>query len=85
MSATVESVVYLGATSEYDLTTPWGGRVHVLAQNINDSDRHRPGDKVIATWLVEHGFALPAEDAAAIADLGVEDVANEEKEVTGVD
>ena len=85
VSATVESVVYLGATSEYDLTTPWGGRVHVLAQNINDSDRHRPGDKVIATWLVEHGFALPAEDAAAIADLGVEDVANEEKEVTGVD
>ena len=28
----------------------------------------RPGDKVLATWLVEHGFALPAEDAASPAD-----------------
>ena len=85
VSGTVDSVVYLGATSEYDLTTPWGGKVHVLAQNINDSDRHRPGDKVIATWTVEHGFALPADDSAPLVDSDVEDVANEEKEVSGVD
>ncbi|MGC2168739.1 MAG: ABC transporter ATP-binding protein [Acidimicrobiales bacterium] len=85
VSATVDSVVYLGATSEYDLTTPWGGRVHVLAQNINDADRHRPGDKVIATWLVEHGFALPADNATEVAPAPVEDAPSEAKEVSGVD
>jgi spermidine/putrescine transport system ATP-binding protein len=63
VNATVDSVVYLGATSEYELTTSWGGHLHVLAQNINDADRFRPGDQVVATWLVEHGFALPAADA----------------------
>ncbi|HEY1826307.1 MAG TPA: ABC transporter ATP-binding protein [Acidimicrobiales bacterium] len=68
VNAVVESVVYLGATSEYELTTPWGGRVHVLAQNINDSDRLRPGDKVRCTWLVEHGFALPADTSGSSAD-----------------
>jgi spermidine/putrescine transport system ATP-binding protein len=61
VSATVDSVVYLGATSEYELTTSWGGHLHVLVQNINDVDRLRPGDQVVASWLVEHGFALPAE------------------------
>jgi spermidine/putrescine transport system ATP-binding protein len=63
--ATVDSVVYLGATSEYELTTSWGGHLHILAQNINDADRFQPGDRVAATWLVEHGFALPAADAPA--------------------
>jgi spermidine/putrescine transport system ATP-binding protein len=63
VDATVDSVVYLGATSEYELTTSWGGHLHVLAQNINDADRFRPGDRVSVTWLVEHGFALPAADA----------------------
>jgi spermidine/putrescine transport system ATP-binding protein len=85
VSATVDSVVYLGATSEYDLTTPWGGRVHVLAQNINDSDRHRPGDMVVATWLVDHGFALPAETATDVAAAPFDDVSNEAKEVSSVD
>jgi spermidine/putrescine transport system ATP-binding protein len=65
VSATVDSVVYLGATSEYELTTSWGGHLHVLVQNINDVDRHRPGDQVVASWLVEHGFALPAESSGA--------------------
>jgi spermidine/putrescine ABC transporter ATP-binding subunit len=63
VNAVVDSVVYLGATSEYELTTSWGGHLHILAQNISDADRFRPGDQVAATWLVEHGFALPAADA----------------------
>jgi spermidine/putrescine transport system ATP-binding protein len=58
VSATVDSVVYLGATSEYELTTSWGGRLHALAQNINSADFLRPGDQVVATWHAEHGFAL---------------------------
>jgi spermidine/putrescine transport system ATP-binding protein len=64
IGATVDSVVYLGATSEYELTTSWGEGLHVLAQNINEADRLRPGDRIVASWLVEHGFALPAADSA---------------------
>jgi spermidine/putrescine transport system ATP-binding protein len=67
IGATVDSVVYLGATSEYELTTSWGEGLHVLAQNINEADRLRPGDRVVVSWLVEHGFALPAADAAPLA------------------
>jgi spermidine/putrescine transport system ATP-binding protein len=64
VSATVDSVVYLGATSEYELTTSWGGRLHALAQNVHSADFLRPGDRVVATWHVEHGFALPDVDGA---------------------
>jgi spermidine/putrescine transport system ATP-binding protein len=81
VSATVNSVVYLGATSEYELTTSWGGDLHILAQNINDADRFRPGDQIQATWLVEHGFALPAADAAPAA---VEEPSVEVKETSRV-
>jgi ABC-type Fe3+/spermidine/putrescine transport system ATPase subunit len=82
VSATVDSVVYLGATSEYELTTSWGGHLHVLVQNINDVDRLRPGDQVRASWLVEHGFALPAEGASAAP---VEKAATEAKEASHAD
>jgi spermidine/putrescine transport system ATP-binding protein len=58
--ATITTTIYLGATSEYELTTPWGGHLHILAQNISDADRHGPGDQVIVTWERDHGFALPA-------------------------
>ncbi len=58
--ATVTTTIYLGATSEYELTTPWGGHLHILAQNISDADRHNPGDQVVVTWEPDHGFALPA-------------------------
>jgi spermidine/putrescine transport system ATP-binding protein len=79
VSATVDSVVYLGATSEYELTTSWGGPLHVLVQNINDVDRHRPGDQVMASWLVEHGFALPAESSGAAPP---EEATTEAKEIS---
>ena len=82
VSATVDSVVYLGATSEYELTTSWGGHLHVLVQNINDVDRLRPGDEVRASWLVEHGFALPAEGASAAP---AEEATTEAKEASHAD
>ncbi len=62
--ATITTTIYLGATSEYELTTPWGGHLHILAQNISDADRHSPGDQVIVSWEPEHGFALPAASAS---------------------
>jgi spermidine/putrescine ABC transporter ATP-binding subunit len=75
VSATVDSVVYLGATSEYELTTSWGGHLHALAQNIHSADFLRPGDTVVATWHAEHGFALADVDADAAAPE--EDLASE--------
>jgi hypothetical protein len=60
VSATVTTTIYLGATSEYELVTSWGGPLHILAQNISEEDRFVPGDKVVVTWDRDHGFALPA-------------------------
>jgi hypothetical protein len=53
-----------------------------LVQNINDVDRLRPGDQVLASWLVEHGFALPAEGASAAPE---EEAVTEAKEASRVD
>ena len=60
VTATVTTTIYLGATSEYELVTSWGGPLHILAQNISEQDRFVPGDKVSVTWEHDHGFALPA-------------------------
>jgi spermidine/putrescine transport system ATP-binding protein len=60
LRATVTTTIYLGATSEYELTTSWGGHLHILAQNISEADRFGPGDQVIVNWERDHGFALPA-------------------------
>jgi spermidine/putrescine transport system ATP-binding protein len=62
--ATVTTTIYLGATSEYELVTTWGGPLHILAQNISEEDRFVPGDKVVVTWEKDHGFALPASPLA---------------------
>ncbi len=83
VSAIVTSVIYLGATSEYELTSSWGGHLHVVAQNIDDADRLHPGDEVVATWRVEHGFALPAADSSA-ALIEVDEVGVEAQEATRV-
>jgi spermidine/putrescine transport system ATP-binding protein len=70
VTATVTTTIYLGATSEYELETSWGGHLHILAQNISEEDRFVPGDRVVVTWEKDHGFALPASPhaAAPIAD-----------------
>jgi spermidine/putrescine transport system ATP-binding protein len=70
VNATVTTTIYLGATSEYELVTSWGGPLHILAQNISEEDRFVPGDKVVVTWERDHGFALPASPlkAAPVAE-----------------
>jgi spermidine/putrescine transport system ATP-binding protein len=60
ISATVAMVTYFGARSEYELTTSWGGRLQVVAQNVNDTDRLATGTAVTVSWSAEHGFCLPA-------------------------
>jgi spermidine/putrescine ABC transporter ATP-binding subunit len=66
LSATITTTIYLGATSEYELVTSWGGPLHVLAQNISEADRFVPGDKVTVSWERDHGFALPASPHPAL-------------------
>jgi spermidine/putrescine ABC transporter ATP-binding subunit len=64
LAATVTTITYLGASSEYEFETAWGGHLHVVAQNIDD--RHiRLGDRVTVTWGETHGFWLPAPSAVA--------------------
>jgi spermidine/putrescine transport system ATP-binding protein len=69
VTATVTTTIYLGATSEYELVTSWGGPLHILAQNISEEDRFVPGDKVVVTWEKDHGFALPASPLAKPAPV----------------
>jgi spermidine/putrescine transport system ATP-binding protein len=73
VSATVTTTIYLGATSEYELVTSWGGPLHILAQNISEDDRFVPGDRVTVTWECDHGFALPASPLAKAATATVTD------------
>jgi spermidine/putrescine ABC transporter ATP-binding subunit len=70
LTATVTTTIYLGATSEYELVTSWGGPLHILAQNISEEDRFVPGDHVVVTWEKDHGFALPASTHPVAAPAG---------------
>jgi spermidine/putrescine transport system ATP-binding protein len=55
---TVATSTYLGASTEYEVSTPWGGILKAFAQNLADSSRARPGEQVVLTWDPEHAFVL---------------------------
>jgi spermidine/putrescine ABC transporter ATP-binding subunit len=55
---TVVTSTYLGASTEYEVSTPWGGILKAFAQNLADSSRARPGEQVVLTWDPEHAFVL---------------------------
>jgi spermidine/putrescine transport system ATP-binding protein len=59
LEATVTIATYLGASTEYELVTAWGTRLMVFAQNLGESSRARPGDRVTVRWDPSHGFLLP--------------------------
>jgi ABC-type Fe3+/spermidine/putrescine transport system ATPase subunit len=65
VAATVATVVYLGKTTEYGLTSPWGGELRALVQSSGSESRFVPGDEVTVSWAKEHCFALPPSEAAA--------------------
>ena len=79
---TVTTATYLGASTEYDVQTPWGGILKAFAQNLADSSRARPGEEVVLTWDAAHAFVLApspertplsvekAEEAAGAGDAG---------------
>lgn len=68
ITAVVTTITYLGASSEYELETSWGGHLQVVAQNIDDR-QIRVGDSVVVTWSEAHGFWLPAANAGTSGEV----------------
>ncbi|MGA0568481.1 ABC transporter ATP-binding protein [Rathayibacter sp. KR2-224] len=64
---TVVTATYLGASTEYEVSTPWGGTLKAFAQNLADSSRARPGEQVVLTWDADHAFLLAPSPAASPA------------------
>lgn len=55
---TVVTSTYLGASTEYEVSAPWGGVLKAFAQNLAEKARARPGEQVVLTWDPEHAFVL---------------------------
>jgi spermidine/putrescine transport system ATP-binding protein len=64
VSATVRTVTYLGARSEYELATTWGGQVKVVTHNVDSNNRPQLGDNVVCSWGAHHSFFLPDGDGS---------------------
>ncbi|WP_022900221.1 ABC transporter ATP-binding protein [Humibacter albus] len=64
----VVTATYLGASTEYEVTAPWGGVLKAFAQNLADSSRARPGEEVVLTWDASHAFVLaPSPEPTPVA------------------
>jgi ABC-type Fe3+/spermidine/putrescine transport system ATPase subunit len=56
----VRTATYLGASTDYEIETAWGGVLKAFAQNLSVEHRARPGEAVSVTWDASHGFILPS-------------------------
>ncbi|KHK97985.1 spermidine/putrescine ABC transporter ATP-binding protein [Microbacterium mangrovi] len=56
----VRTATYLGASTDYEIETSWGGVLKAFAQNLADEHRAQPGERVTVTWSAGHGFILPS-------------------------
>ncbi|WP_022881204.1 ABC transporter ATP-binding protein [Gryllotalpicola ginsengisoli] len=65
-TATVTEVTYLGASTEAQLTTPWGGRLQAYRQNAGADTMLRPGDEVDVSWRASQCFFLPPAPGDAV-------------------
>ncbi|GAB3808414.1 ABC transporter ATP-binding protein [Humibacter antri] len=73
---TVVTATYLGASTEYEVSTPWGGVLKAFAQNLADASRARPGEQVVLTWDPRNAFVLaPSPEATTLAQEKAEEVA----------
>jgi spermidine/putrescine ABC transporter ATP-binding subunit len=61
----VRTATYLGASTDYEVETPWGGVLKAFAQNLSDLHRAQPGESVTVSWDAAHGFLLPSEAESA--------------------
>lgn len=65
-SGVVSDVSFVGVSTEYLVTMPWGQELTVFEQNHTSLRRFSPGDPVELAWQPEHTFLLDAaQDAAA--------------------
>ncbi|HEX5194530.1 MAG TPA: ABC transporter ATP-binding protein [Solirubrobacteraceae bacterium] len=62
LQATVTTATYLGASTEYELSAPWGERLGAFAQNLDPDARLQAGDPCEIVWDPAHSFLL-AEDS----------------------
>jgi spermidine/putrescine ABC transporter ATP-binding subunit len=65
VTGTVSLATYLGASTEYEVTTSWGSVLKVIAQNLGETSRARAGDTVTLSWDAAHCFILPPSEAVA--------------------
>jgi ABC-type Fe3+/spermidine/putrescine transport system ATPase subunit len=65
VTGTVSTATYLGASTDYEVETPWGSTLKAFAQNLDSADRAGVGDTVTLSWNANHCFILPAADGAA--------------------
>jgi spermidine/putrescine ABC transporter ATP-binding subunit len=75
---TVVTASYLGASTEYEVSTPWGGILRAFAQNLADSSRARAGEQVVLTWDPGHAFVLaPSPEPTPLAAEKAEEAAGD--------
>ena len=66
----LSDVSFVGVSTQYVVTMPWGQELMVFEQNHTSQRRFLPGDKVDLQWSAEHTFVLDAaQDASAGAEV----------------
>jgi ABC-type Fe3+/spermidine/putrescine transport system ATPase subunit len=58
LQATVTTATYLGASTEYELSASWDGRLLAFAQNLDPGARLQVGDACEVAWDPAHSFLL---------------------------
>ena len=58
LPATVTTATYLGVSTEYELSTAWGGRLQAFVQNLDSDARLQAGDGCEVAWDPAHSFLL---------------------------
>jgi ABC-type Fe3+/spermidine/putrescine transport system ATPase subunit len=71
LRATVTTATYLGASTEYELSAPWGGPLLAFAQNLDPGSRLQAGDACEVAWDPAHSFVLAQDPAAGRLTPGV--------------
>lgn len=57
----VSDVSFVGVSTEYQVTMPWGQQLKVFAQNTGHRRIYRVGERVELSWRPEHAFLLDAD------------------------
>jgi spermidine/putrescine transport system ATP-binding protein len=58
----IEDVSYIGVSTQYQVTMPWGQEVMVFEQNDDGVPPFDKGDEVVISWEPNFTFALRGDD-----------------------